>query len=123
MASVQNNQHAHFNVRRRSQPSGSVQKNRPRPRFTPSTVQLVQEGNKRRSLPATMPQNASVTSEKQGRKRRVSESTQGWHPVSKTKRPRSEGDASATRPSYFSPHARPSEPLARNEERSLERVS
>ena len=121
MASAQSNQYPHFNVHRRSHPNGSVQKYRPR-RLTSSTVQLAQEGDRRRSLPASISQDTSVTSAKQGRKRRVSESTAGWHPVSRVKRPRSDGDVSTSRPSHFSPHARLTDLLPRDEERSLEKV-
>ena len=164
MATVQNNTpHPRFNLHRRSQPNGGIQRNRPR-RHMSNEVQFRQDGyNKRRSLPANISQNAAapisenigvpfsqdapspisqnvpthvsqnvnvpisrnadLPSVKQGRKRRVSESTPGWRPTAKKKRPRSEGDVGTVRPSHCSPYSGSTEPLPKCEERSLIRVN
>ena len=148
MASVQHAQNPRFNVHRRSQPSGSIQKHKPR-RFMYNDFQLNQDGRRHQSMPASlsqqkpkppqnpnaMQQNAnpaqnpnpppktnSVPIGKQGRKRRVSESTPGWHPVAKKKRPRSEGDTGTSQALRFSPYGSSVQPSPRSEERSLKRV-
>ena len=149
MASVQHAQNPRFNVHRRSQPNGSIQKNKPR-RFMFNDFQLNQDGRRRQSMPASLPQqnprpplNANTSEQsanppqnanpsqntnslpigKQGRKRRVSESTPGWHPVAKKKRPRSEGDTGTARALRFSPYGSSVQPSPRSEERSLKRLS
>ena len=129
MASVQNAQNPRFNVHRRSQPSGSIQKSKPR-RFMYADLPLSQE-KKRQSLPANLSENSILPqntknpnsqSSKQGRKRRVSESTPGWHPIAKKKRPKSDGDASTSKALRFSPYAGSAQPSPKSEERSLKRV-
>lgn len=89
-----------------------------------ANIPLSQEGDRRQSLPANMSQNPpSVSKAKQGRKRRVSESTPGWNPIAKKKRPRSEGDMSTARALRFSPYAGSTQPAPKSEERSLERLT
>ncbi|XP_028406866.1 poly(A) RNA polymerase GLD2-A-like [Dendronephthya gigantea] len=122
MASVQNNQYPRFNLHRRSQPNGSVQKYQPR-RYMSNVVPFGQEGNWPRFSPANLPHIPSTLNVSRGRKRRVSESTPGWHPDPKKKRPASEGDVSTARALHFSPFVAPPKPLMKGEERSLKRLS
>lgn len=85
-------------------------------------VPFGQEGDRHGFSPDNMPPNPSTLNVMRGRKRRVSESTPGWHPDPKKKRPASEGDMGTARALHFSPYVAPPEPLPRREERSLERV-
>lgn len=124
-SSFENNHYTRCNLHRRSQPNGSVQKSRPQ-RWLHADIPLVQEVNRRQSLPAnpSLVLKPVPSASKQGRKRRVSETTPGLRPASQYKRPRSEGDISTSRAIHFNPHnAGVAQLPAKSEERSLERVS
>jgi hypothetical protein len=109
---AQNSQNPRFNVHRRSQPSGSIQKSK-FARFKYADVNTILSRNTK---------NPNSQSSEQERECRESESTPGWHPIAEKKRPKSDGDASTSKALRFSPYAGSAQPSPKSEERSLKRV-